>query len=119
MIVALQTFPKDVVGVLCSGRVTKHEYDSVLIPAVEKALQTERRVRLYYETTPDFTIDPGAVWEDFRFGVEHFRRWERIAVVTDVDWLRHTIRAFSFLWPARLRVFPGAEVELARAWIVV
>jgi hypothetical protein len=33
-------------------------------------------------------IDAGAVWEDFRVGMEHLSRWERMAVVTDVEWLR-------------------------------
>lgn len=118
MIVALHTFPPYVVGFLCSGRVTKHEYDHVLIPRVESALHVERKVRLYYETTADFSIDPGAAWTDFKFGVDHFTRWERIAVVTDVEWLRYSLRAFNFLFPARLKVFSGSEVELARAWIV-
>lgn len=35
-------------------------------------------------------IDAGAAWEDTKIGVEHLTRWERIAVVTDFDWMKHT-----------------------------
>jgi SpoIIAA-like len=40
-------------------------------------------------------IDPGAMWEDFKVGMEHFTRWERIAVVTDVEWIKNTIKIFG------------------------
>ena len=50
--------------------------------------------------------------------MEHFLRWERVAVVTDVEWIKHTMRIFSFVMPADMRVFPVAEAAKARAWIV-
>jgi len=118
MISVLQTFPDYVAGFRCDGRVTRRDYDEILIPHVERTLATEGKVRLYYETSADFSIAPGAMWEDFRIGFGHLRRWERIAVVTDIEWLNHTIRAFGFLLPGRVRVFTGSEVERARAWIV-
>jgi hypothetical protein len=118
MIRPLETFPNQVVAFLCSGEVTKSEYDRVVLPAVRQALETHDKVCLYYETTPDFHLSLGAAWEDFRVGIEHLRRWERLAVVSDVDWIRHAIHAFSFLLPRRLRVFPSSESALARAWIV-
>ena len=81
---------------------TKGDYETVLVPAVESALKQHEKVRLYYQIDADFSgIEPGAVWEDFKVGVEHLLRWERIAVVTDVNWIRHTIRAFGFLMRVR------------------
>ncbi len=119
MIETLKGFPGSVVAVGCSGRVTRKDYETVLIPAVAKALKEQQKVRLYYEIRPDFAgIEPGAIWEDFKVGVEHWLRWERIAVVTDVDWIRHTVRAFGFIMPAELRVYPLASAAEARNWIV-
>ncbi|HVN63399.1 MAG TPA: STAS/SEC14 domain-containing protein [Candidatus Binataceae bacterium] len=62
-------------------------------------------------------IDPGAAWEDFKVGVEHLTRWERAAVVTDVEWIHHAVNAFRFLMPGRIRVFPNNQAAQARAWI--
>ena len=50
--------------------------------------------------------------------MEHVLRWERIAVVTDVDWIRYTIRAFSFVIPGMVKIFPVDEQAKAREWIL-
>jgi hypothetical protein len=119
MIKHLEEFPENVVAFVCQGHVTKDDYATVLVPAVEKALKQHDKIKLYYETASDFAgIDPGAVWEDTKVGMTHLLRWERIAVVTDVDWIRHTMKVFGFLMPAELRVFPASEAAQARQWIV-
>jgi hypothetical protein len=118
MIEQLSTFPNNVLAFVGRGQVTRADYDAVLVPAVEKVLARHNRVRLYYEIATDFTgIDPGAMWEDFKVGIEHLTRWERIAVVTDVEWIRHTIRLFGFLMPGTVKLFPTSEAARARSWI--
>jgi SpoIIAA-like len=119
MIEKLEGFPSDVLGFLCKGFVTRRDYEDVLVPAVERALKSHDKLRLYYEIGPEFTgIEPGAMWEDFKVGVEHLLRWERIAVVTDIDWIGHTIRAFGFMMPGEVKVFPLKEAATARTWLV-
>lgn len=118
MIETLQGFPSPVLAFACKGHVTKSDYETTLIPAVEKAMQQPGKVRLYYQINPDFSgIEPGAAWDDFKVGMQHSTRWERMAVVTDVDWIRYAIRAFGFVMPGELRIFPLAEQDTAREWI--
>jgi SpoIIAA-like len=119
MIGLLSGFPDNVLAVACEGRVTRRDYEEVLIPAVAAALQRHPKLRIYYEVTPQFSgIEAGAVWEDFRLGMAHLSQWERMAAVTDVEWICMAINAFRLLMPGRLRVFPLAEREAARRWIV-
>jgi SpoIIAA-like len=119
MIERLNNFPENVLAFICRGRVTKADYDSVLVPAVVKALESQMNVRLYYEIAADFVgFEVGAMWEDFKVGMAHPSRWERIAVVTDIDWIRHTVRLFGFLIPATVRLYPLSEADKARTWIV-
>jgi SpoIIAA-like len=119
MIQTLQGFPSKVLAFACKGQVTKSDYETVLIPAVEEALKQSGKLRLYYQVGPDFSgIEPGAVWDDFKVGMEHLLRWERIAVVTDVDWIRHIFRVFSFVIPGMTKVFRVGEEAKARAWVV-
>ena len=119
MIEQLSGFPSNVVAVVCKGRVTKSDYDLVLVPAVLKALRAHEKIRLYYETGADFAgIDPGAIWDDFKVGMEHLMRWQRIAVVTDVEWIRHAVRFFSFLMPRTTKLFSQLEAAKAREWIL-
>jgi hypothetical protein len=119
MIEMLEGFPDGVVAAVAKGRVTKRDYDEALIPAVEAAFRRREKVRCYYELGREFSgMDAGAAWEDFRIGIGHLSGWERIAVVTDVDWVRLAINAFRFLVPGEIRIFPTSEVAEARRWIV-
>jgi len=44
-------------------------------------------------------------------------RWERFAVVTDVEWIKHTVHFFSFLMPGTMKLFTLADAAQARQWI--
>ena len=118
MIEILKDFPEGVVAVLARGRVTSRDYEEVLIPAVEAAFRRRQKMRCYYELGREFSgMDPGAIWKDFQVGIGHLSGWQRIAVVTDVDWIRHAINGLRFLIPAEIRVFPTSVVGEARQWI--
>ena len=119
MIEIIERFPENVVGILAKGEVTRKDYLEVVIPAVDKSLKRNSKVRLYYELGSEFSgIDFGAEWEDFKIGIEHLSRWERVAVVTDVAWIRHAVNAFRFLMPGEIRVFTTGQKSEARKWIV-
>jgi hypothetical protein len=118
MIEVLTGFPPRVVAVACRDQVTRADYETVLVPAVEAALKDHPKIRIYYRVEPGFSgFEPGAMWEDFKVGMQHILRWDRIAVVTDVDWMRWAVLGFRFVVPADLRVFPLAEAAEAEAWI--
>lgn len=53
----------------------------------------------------------------YTIGLEHLTRWERVAVVTDVEWLKLATNAFRFLMPRKVRVFPTSEAADAKRWI--
>jgi len=119
MIEVLEGFPETVVAFAAKGRVTRRDYDEALLPAVETALRRHDKLRLYYELGPELTgFDAGAMWEDFKVGVGHWSRWERVAVVTDVAWIGHAVNAFRFMMPDQVRVFAMAQAAEARAWVV-
>ncbi len=119
MIEQLMNFPDNVLAFVYNGRVTKGDYDAVLVPAVLNALKRQDKVRLYCEISADFAgIDPGAIWEDFKVGMEHVTRWERVAVVTDVEWIKQATRFFSLLMPGAMKSFPASEAAQARVWII-
>lgn len=119
MIEIIDGFPDSVIALTAVGRITAQDYDRLVIPKIEETLKRHPKVRLYYELSPKFTgVDAGAAWKDFRLGVEHLTRWERMAVVTDVEWIRLTMNAFRFLMPGQLKVFANGQSAEARAWII-
>lgn len=119
MIKALDGFPDSVVALAAQGQLTRKDYEEVVIPKVNEALGRHDSVRVYYELGESFTgIDAEAAWEDLKIGFEHLSRWQRMAVVTDVRWIRMALNAFRFVMPGKLRVFDTSHAGQARTWII-
>ncbi len=49
-------------------------------------------------------------------GLKHRSSWQRMALVTDKDWVRHGASAFGWLAPGELKLFEPSETDAARAW---
>jgi hypothetical protein len=108
-----------VVAVSASGEVDARDYETVLMPALDSALKAHNRIRVLYQLTPEFTgFTSGAMWDDSKLGLAHWKAWERIAVVTDIQWIAHATRMFAFLMPGMVKVFSNADLAEARRWIV-
>jgi len=119
MIELLPGFPPSVLAIRCWGQVSKGDYETVLIPELQRVLRAHRKVRLYYQLGPGWLgFDSGAIWDDFIAGTEHLDRWERTAVVTDAEWVRCMCQALSLFVPGGVRVFDFAEASQSKAWIV-
>lgn len=103
---------------MAKGEVTGTDYETVLIPAVEEALATHPKIRLLYHLGEDFTgFDAKAMWDDAKVGLRHFTAWERVAVVSDITWLRGMVTAFSFVMPGQVQIFHNSEIEAAIKWV--
>jgi hypothetical protein len=116
----LDGMPEGTLGFRISGRLTREEYFQLLDP-VRDQLERGDKLSFLVVTDPDFEgLDLGALWEDVKaagsVGLQHRSSWDRLAVVTDKDWMRHAISAFGWLSPGELRVFDPDELEQAKAW---
>lgn len=118
MIELIPDLPAGVVGVEAKGEVTGDDYDQVLIPAIERALEGRDKVRLLYVLGTEFDgYSAAAMWDDAKVGMSHFFSWERIAMVTDHDAYQRLVKGFGFMLPAKVGIFELAQLEEARAWI--
>ena len=114
MLELIEGLPKNVVGIIAKGKVTMQDCRDVLVPAIKESRKRHDKIRLYYELNSRF---PGAAWDDLDLGLEHASCCERVAIVTDIGWVRLTVKAVRFLIPSKIRVFSGIEAEEGLAWI--
>jgi SpoIIAA-like len=114
MLELIDGLPGNVVGIAVSGRLTRQDCEDLLVPAMQKSLRRHEKIRLYYELNSRF---PGAAWHELDLGLDHATRCERVAIVTDIGWVRLTVKALRFLIPSKIRVFPTIQAEEGRAWI--
>ena len=107
----------NVVAVRGSGEITKDDYMSVLVPATKDAFSKHDKIRVLYLIDDDVEYAAGAMFEDALLGAKHLLGWERIAVVTDIEWIRKAMTGFQFLMPCPVKVFHKAELDDAKGWI--
>jgi hypothetical protein len=118
MLHVLAGLPPNVVGIEAVGRVSAEDYGEVLEPAIERALASHEKLRLLYVLGETFEgYSAGAAWEDTKLGIGHWGAWERIAVVSDGEWIRNAIKAVAWMLPGDVRVFPLAARDDAIAWV--
>ncbi len=116
MIKELSDLPTSVIGFEAGGKLQAEDYRDVILPALQRAAEAGE-VR-FVIVIPDFDgMSGGALWQDLKLGVEHLRAWKRIALVTDIEWMRHMTALFGWMTPGETKVFALAERQQAIAWV--
>jgi hypothetical protein len=114
--------PESVVALKVVGKLQKHDYDSVLVPALRRMIDGPGEIRLVLVLAEEFEgLTVGGTTADAGlFAGELFHRelskWKRCAVVTDRDWVRHSIAMFRWMMPGDVEVYEPSELEEAISW---
>ena len=116
MLKPLEGLPDGVIGFEADGEIEAADYQDVLLPAVRGVWDRGEDVRLVLVFPRWDGMSSGAGWQDIKMGFEHLRRWKRIALVTDLDWMITVTSLFGWMTPGELKHFPLAEREAAIAW---
>jgi SpoIIAA-like len=121
MVNAVADLPSGVLGFRASGRVTVNELDQVT-QAVNAALGRHEPLNFYIELADDFEgLDRDAARQGrhdaLAVGLRHRKSWQRLALVTDQDWVRNYLNAFGSIVPGELRVFEPSRRGEARSWL--
>ncbi len=123
MLETISGLPDNTLGFTAKGNITSEDYETVLIPAVEEKLKQFDKVRLLYHLGEEFEgFEAGAMWDDAKVGLAHITEWEKIAIVTDVNWIRDAGKIFGFAIetmsvPGHVKVFHNIEFDQAIEWI--
>ena len=118
MVEQIPDLPSNVLGVTAKGKVTADDYESVIIPAVEALFSREGKVRFLYHLGEAFSgFEAAAVWDDAKLGLKHLKGWERMAVISDIEWVRMGLKVFGLVIPGHVRVFHNSELEEAKRWV--
>ena len=120
MIERIEDMPAGTIGLRASGKLTREDYQQVLEPALQEGVESGE-LRLLFAMSDFDGLEPGAVIDDVETGlrawVRDHKAWKRFAIVTDVEWLAKTMRAFAWLAPGEVRVFSLGELDAAREWV--
>ena len=100
MISVIDDLGDGVIGFEATGRVTAEDYESVLMPAVEGALDAGAKARLLLVFGAEFEgYEADAAMDDMKMGAHTWGDFERVAFVSDHSVYRNLVRGFGFLMP--------------------
>lgn len=118
MVEQITGLPANVLAFEAKGKVTAADYESVIVPAVEAQFARSPKVRFLYRLGEEYSgFEAGAMWDDVLLGFRHLKGWERMALVSDVEWLRTALKIFALAIPGEVRVFHNREFEEAKRWV--
>jgi hypothetical protein len=115
MMKELSDLPAGVIGFEASGKIRAEDYRDVVLPALEHAAAAGE-VRFVIVMRDFDGMSGGAVWQDLKVGIEHLRAWKRIALVTDIAWMRDLTSLFGWMTPGEVKTFPLAQQDEAIGW---
>jgi len=115
MIKELSDLPAGVIGFEASGRIRAEDYRDMVLPALERAAAAGE-VRFVIVMRDFDGMSGGAVWQDLKVGFEHLRAWKRVALVTDIAWMRDLTSLFGWMTPGEVKTFSLAQQDEAIAW---
>lgn len=117
MIETMHGLPDGVLGFRAVGAVDSSDYESVLDPAIDAAIERGEKVNLVLVLGDEFErYTLGALWQDARLEGKPADTWGRIALVTDHSLIGEIVHGISFLFPCEVRIFGVGAVDDAVAW---
>jgi hypothetical protein len=119
MLEVLSDMPEGVTGIRVSGRLRGDDLREFK-PTMEE-LGNTGEIRIVEVIAPDYEgFGPGGLFEDLKVGFgalfRHHSAFKRIAVVSDKEWVAHTLHALAWMIPGELAFFGLDELERAKEW---
>jgi hypothetical protein len=118
MLRRMTDMPADTIGFEAVGEVEDDDWEHMVEPVLRREIADGHKVRLLYLLGPEARdVEGDAMKADTGFRARHATSFDRVAVVSDEDWMRPALGALSFLVPGKAKGFPVHELSAAKAWL--
>ncbi|MCX2929047.1 STAS/SEC14 domain-containing protein [Mycobacterium sp. CVI_P3] len=120
MIEVLSDMPAGVTGIEVSGRVSGEDLKAFK-PTMDDLLKAGEDIRIVEVIDSDYEgFGPGGLVEDLKLGLgtlfTRHSAFRRVAVVSDKEWVVHTMHLVGWLVPGEVEVFGLDDLERAKQW---
>jgi|SRR6476646_8293331 len=118
MLRQIADMPPGTIGFEAIGKVDDDDFENAVAPVLRRVIAEGRKLRLLYLLGPRLGEYEGdALKEEMKFAAHHPSAYERVAVVSDEEWLRPALRLLSVLVPGQLRSFAVVDLPAAKSWL--
>jgi hypothetical protein len=115
---AMRDMPIGTIGFEAIGEVDDDDWERTVEPALRRRIADGHRIRLLYLLGPDaHDVEGDAVKAGAGFRARHATVFDRVAIVTDEEWMHPAVRVVSAMLPGKAKGFPLHELSAAKAWL--
>jgi hypothetical protein len=112
----------NVLGVCVKGRMSAADYDDTWAPRLDEMLKQNNNVRLLLLLEEFEGIEPGAIWEDLKYGFTHMGsivkgKFAKTAIVGGSPVYRKAGTAVGHIIPGEVKSFEASELNAAWEWV--
>jgi hypothetical protein len=118
MLRRMTDMPVGTIGFEAIGDVEDDDWEDAVEPVLRQEIAEGHELRLLYALgTGTRELEGDAVKAETGFRARHASSYERVAVVSDEDWVRPALRTLSFLMPGKAKGFRVRDLPAAKAWL--
>lgn len=119
MLKRIEDMPAGTIGFEAIGEVEDDDWEDAVEPVLRSEIAAGRDVRLLYLVgVRAHEVEGEAMGADLGYRARHATSFERVAVVSDEDWMRPALRFLSVLMPGKARAFAVHDLAKAKEWLV-
>ena len=118
MLRRITDMPAGTLGFEAVGEIEDDDWEDAVEPVLRREIAEGQKIRLLYLLGPEAReVEGDAMMADAGFRARHAMSFDRVAVVSDQDWMRPALRVLSILLPGKARGFRVRDLEAAKAWL--
>lgn len=118
MVELLNDFPPYVAAYKATGQVSKEEYEQVVMARINEVARQYGKINFLVLMATDVSdYSFGSLVDYVKMTFNHFKEWNRLAVVSDAQWVNKVYEALGGLVYGKVKSFRINEYEEARQWI--
>ena len=99
-----------------SEKLHKSDYEQ-FVPEVERLIRQHGKLRILMDMHDFHGWDAGALWEDIKFDLKHFKDIERLAMIGESRWEQAMATFCQPFTTAKIRYFDHQHADDARLWL--
>jgi hypothetical protein len=108
----------NIVAFRALAEVTKEDFQSVVVPAVEKLINQTNEINFLLVLDTDIQNFTAGAWlQDAMLGMKHLGKWNRAAIVSDSEEIISFTNGFSFVVPVEFSGFKKEAFNKALNWV--
>ncbi|RZJ51997.1 MAG: STAS/SEC14 domain-containing protein [Flavobacterium sp.] len=108
----------NIVAFRALASVTKEDFQTVVVPAVEKLVRQIDEINFLLVLDTDLeNFSAGAWLQDAMLGIKNLGKWHRAAIVSDSEEIIAFTNGFSYVVPGEFKGFKKGAFNKALNWV--